>query len=71
MVNFKPIQNETPKEIGKFADLLTVAVAKFKEAKREDELGNGTFYRKLLLKLPETMVAQNHRLIFQQKKMKM
>ena len=32
-----------------------------KEAKHEDELGNGIFDRRLLHKLTEKMVAQYHR----------
>ena len=39
-----------------------------KEAKHEDELGNGIFDRRLLHKLTEKMVAQYHRLIFEHKK---
>ena len=68
MENFKPIQNETPKEIEKFADLFYIAVINLMEAKREDELSNGTFYCKLLRKLPERMVAQHNRWIFEHKK---
>ena len=50
---FKPIQKDSPKEIERFADLLDIAVINLQEANRHDELRNGTFYRKLLRKLPE------------------
>ena len=42
----------------KFADLLDIAVTNMKEAKLEDEMGNGLLYRKLLRKLPGRIVAQ-------------
>ena len=48
--------------------MLDIPVTNLKEAKHEDEQGNGTFYRKLLRKLPETMVAQDYRWIFEHKK---
>ena len=39
-----------------------------KEVKREEELVNGTFYRKLLRKLPEKMITQYHRWIIEQRR---
>ena len=42
----------------RFADLIDIAVTNMKEAKLEDEMGNGLFYRKLLRKLPGRIVAQ-------------
>ena len=51
----------------KFADSLDIAVTNLKKAKREDELGNGTFYRTILCKLPERMLAQYNRGIFKHK----
>ena len=41
--NFKSIQNETSREIEKFADLSDIAVTNLKDAKREDEQSNETF----------------------------
>ena len=67
MENFKPIQNETPKEFEKFVDLLVITVTNLTEAKRKDELGNGIFHHKLLRKLPERMVALYHHWIFEHK----
>ena len=65
---FKRLQNEAPKEIEKFADLLDIAFTNLKEAKREYELGNGIFYPNLLRKLSERMVTQYHRWTFEHKK---
>ena len=56
--NFKPIRVDHPKDVEKFADLLDVAVINLKEENRIEELGNGTFYRKLLKKLPERIITQ-------------
>lgn len=53
MENLEPMQNEAPKEMEKFADLLDIVVTNLKEAKCEDELVNVTFYCKLLYKLAE------------------
>ena len=65
--NFKPVRDDHPKDIEKFADLLDIAVINLKEAKREEELGNGTFYRKLQRKLPERLLTQYQRWIFENK----
>ena len=65
--NFKPVRDDHPKHIEKFADLLDIAVINLKEAKREEELGNGTFYRKLQRKLPERLLTQYQRWIFENK----
>ena len=56
--NFKPIRVDHPKDQEKFADLLNIAVINLKEENRIEELGNGTFYRKLLKKLPERIITQ-------------
>ena len=65
---FKPIQSDAPKELERLADLVDIAVTNLKEAKHEEELVNGTFYRKLLHKLPEKTVTLYHRWIFEQRK---
>ena len=46
--NCKPIRVDHPKDVEKFADLLDIAVINLKEENRIEELGNGTFYCKLL-----------------------
>ena len=56
--NFKPICVDDPKDVEKFADLLDIAVINLKEENRIKEPGNGTFYHKLLKKMPETMITQ-------------
>ena len=45
--NFKSIRVDHPKNVEKFADLLDIAVINLKVENRTEELGNGTFYRKL------------------------
>ena len=55
---FKPIRVDDAKDVEKFADLLDIAVINLKEENRIEELGNGTFYHKLLKKMPETMITQ-------------
>ena len=66
--SFKPIREDQPKDLEKFADLLDVAVINLKENDREEELGNGTFYRKLQRKLPEKMLTHYQRWTFENKK---
>ena len=56
--NVKPIRVDHPKDTEKFVDLLDIAVINLKEEDRIEELGNGTFYRKLLKKMPERMITQ-------------
>ena len=55
---FKPIRVDDAKDVEKFADLLDIAVINLKEENRIEELGNGTFYHKLLKKMPEAMITQ-------------
>ena len=66
--NFKPIRVDHPKDVEKFADLLDIAVINLKEENRIEELGNGTFYRKLLKKMPERMITQYQRCVFDKEK---
>ena len=51
--NFKPIHVDHPKDLEKFADLLEIAVINLKGENRIEEPGKGTFYYKLLKKMPE------------------
>lgn len=55
--NFKPVQNETPNKIEKFANLLHNAATNLKVAKCKNEQGNGACFHKLLRKLPEKMLV--------------
>ena len=59
--NFKPICIDHLKDVEKFANLLYIAVINLKEKNRIEELGNGTFHRKLLKKMPERMIIQYQR----------
>ncbi|XP_065639456.1 uncharacterized protein LOC136072233 [Hydra vulgaris] len=45
--NFKPIRENNPRDVEKFADLLDVAVTNLKKANRTEELGDGTLYHQL------------------------
>ena len=66
--NFKLILVDHPKYVEKFADLLDIAVINLKEENRIEELGNGTFYRKLLKKMLERMITQYQRWVFNKDK---
>ena len=58
--NFRLIRAGNSKDIEKFADLLDVAVVNLREAGRNEELGNGSFYIKLQRKMTESMLARYH-----------
>ena len=47
-----------------FADLLDIAVVNLKKENRTEELGNGTFYQKLLKKMLEKMITQYRQWVF-------
>lgn len=66
--NFKPIRLGNSRDIDKFADLIDITVVNLKDAGRTEELGNGSLYNKLQQKLPESMLAQYHRWIFEKSK---
>ncbi|KAK3732000.1 hypothetical protein QZH41_005502 [Actinostola sp. cb2023] len=66
--NFKPIRMGSAKDLDKFADLLDIAVINLKEAGRHEELANGSLYSKLQKKMPEQMLAQYHRWIYENRK---
>eukprot|EP00795_Rhopilema_esculentum_P002346 gene2346-17983_t len=68
MDNFKPVRDGCSKDIEKFADLLDVLVVNLLESGRHDELGNGSLYIKLLKKLPETLLTQYNRWIFENRR---
>ena len=54
---FRPIRPGAACDVEQFADLLDVAVINLKGAGRQDELGNGSIFSKLLTKMTEPMVA--------------
>ena len=63
--NFKPVRDGCSRDIEKFADLLDVLVVNLLVGGRHEELGNGSLYVKLLKKLPETLLTQYNRWIFE------
>eukprot|EP00795_Rhopilema_esculentum_P006549 gene6549-12041_t len=66
--NFKPIREDHPRDIERFADLLDVAVTNLREAKRTEELGSGTLYHKLLRKMTEKMLSRFKRWVYEHQK---
>ena len=65
---FKPVRDGCSNDIEKFTDLLDVLVMNLLEAGRHEELGNVSLYIKLLKKLPETLLTQYNRWIFENQK---
>ena len=66
--NFKPIRNGNAKDLERFADILDITVVNLKDAGLYEELVNGSFYIKLQKKMPEPMLAQYNRWIFETSK---
>lgn len=64
--NFRPIREDQPRDVERFADVLDIAVANLKEANRTEELGDGVFYHKLQKKLPEKMLSRYKRWVHEQ-----
>lgn len=62
---FRPIRLGNARDLEQFADLLDISVINLKEAGKQYELGDGSLYRKLQRKLPESMLAQYNRWIFE------
>jgi len=66
--SFKQIRPGFAKDVEKFADLVDVVVINQKESDRADELGYGAFYFKLLKKLPECMIRDYQRWLFENRR---
>lgn len=66
--NFKPVRPGHRKDIERFTDILDIAVVNLKEARRNEELGNGPLYAKLQKKMTEQMLAQYHRWVYKRNK---
>ena len=62
---FRQIKPEHNKVLEEFSYMLEITVIKLKEADQHYELGNGSLYRKLQQKLPESMFSRYHRWIFE------
>ena len=59
----KPLEENNPKELEKFADILERAVITLKENGRESDLESGTLRTIILVKIPERLLAQYYRWI--------
>jgi hypothetical protein len=57
----KPLEENNPKELEKFADILERAVITLKENGRESDLESGTLRTIILGKIPERLLAQYYR----------
>ena len=65
--NFRLIRQGNAKDLEQFADLLDIAIINLQETDQYHELGNGSLYTKLQRKLPQSMLANYHRWIFENK----
>ena len=63
--NFRPVRPGYARDVDKFADMVDVVVINLKESNRLEELGYGSLYFKLLKKLPESMIRDYQRWIFE------
>ena len=63
--SFRPIQHGNAKDVEEFSDLLDVAIINLRESRQYHELGTGSLYIKLQRKLPEIMLTNYHRWIFE------
>ena len=66
--SFEQVRPGKAADLDKFADLIDVTIVNLKDAGREAELGNGTFYTLLQKKLPENLLTQYNRWVFEQGK---
>ncbi|XP_053395846.1 uncharacterized protein LOC128555994 [Mercenaria mercenaria] len=64
---FPVMKEECAKTIEKFADLLDIVVINLIEAEKEEDLGDGALYLRLLKKLPETMLTRYNRWLYESK----
>ncbi|XP_045206181.2 uncharacterized protein LOC123558365 [Mercenaria mercenaria] len=64
---FPVMKEESAKTIEKFGDLLDIVVINLIEAEKEEDLGDGALYLRLLKKLPETMLTRYNRWIYESK----
>ena len=64
MENFRQVWVGNAKDLERFSDLLDIAMINLKESNQDQELGNGTLYTILQRKLPQSMLANNHRWVY-------
>ena len=65
---FPHVRGGSARDLEKLADLLDVTVINMREAGRNAELGDSVLYSTVLKKLPESLVTQYQRYLFEQKK---
>ena len=63
--NFRQIRTGNAKDLEQFADLLDIAIINLKETNQHHELGNDSLYTKLQRKLPQSLLANYHRWVFE------
>ena len=63
--NFRQIRSGNARDLEQFANLLDIAIIILREAGLHHELEDGSLYTKLQRKLPESLLARYHRLIFE------
>jgi len=68
LLKLKPIKDDNPKALEKFADMLERAVIKLQENNRKADLEVGTLYTIILEKLPEKTISQYYRWVKEQDK---
>ncbi|XP_020910368.2 uncharacterized protein LOC110248201 [Exaiptasia diaphana] len=68
LLKLKPIKEDKPKALEKFADMLERAVIKLQENNRKADLEVGTLYTIILDKLPEKTISQYYRWVKEQGK---
>ena len=66
--NIKPIRNGNAKDLENFADVLDITIVNLREAGGYDELGNGSMYIKLQKKIPQILLSQYHRWLYEKDK---
>ena len=62
--NFSQIRVGNAGDLEQFFDLLDIAMINLKESNQDQELGNGTLYTILQRKLPQSMLANYHRWVY-------
>ena len=66
--HFEAVRLGKAADLDRFADPIEVTVVNLKDAGRTAELGNSTFYQSLQQKLPESLLTQYQRWVFEQGK---
>ena len=62
---FQQVQSGNVEELERFADLLDITIINLEEAGDNQDLGDGSLYIQLQKKLPQSLLARYHRLLFE------